>query len=116
MAAEERLNQWMISLILAVNTLHWNMISLIVIAATNMPDKRVRDDIVRLYLGERGDSTVNVTELVGAENANIMIFFSISFLLSVFVRFFAMFTFISLAGLFCVLIYNFCLIFYSYSM
>eukprot|EP01083_Nonionella_stella_P112578 331378_1 len=42
---QERLNQWMISLILAVNTLHWNMISLIVIAATNMADKRARDDI-----------------------------------------------------------------------
>eukprot|EP01083_Nonionella_stella_P095281 267451_1 len=30
-----------------------------------LPDKRAREDIVRLYLGERGDSTVNVSELVG---------------------------------------------------
>jgi len=30
-----------------------------------LPDKQARADIVRLYLGERGDETVNVEELVG---------------------------------------------------
>lgn len=30
-----------------------------------LPDKKSREDIVRLYLGDRGDDTVNISQLVG---------------------------------------------------
>ena len=30
-----------------------------------LPDKKAREEIVKLYLGERGDDSVNITQLVG---------------------------------------------------